>query len=923
MERLKRNTILSWLKQHPTYFAALLYAIILIVSFFPLFTGSASLNWDAFDLWMPWKHFITEELYAGDLPLWNPYFRNGFPQHGDTMTWYPISWALGFLFGGYNLFSLNLEYVLHLFIAGTGMFALVRRFSQHQMVNFLIGLSFMLSGFMIGNAQHVSWIISAAWMPWYFLALFELRDKQHIKQLAVFSLTGYLLFSGGYLAIFFVIVYLTIFLFIWFYYNKLNISVWRFYRYFILGALIISALSLPLLLSVYEIFPLFNRYSPEEIGQGLDIQLGATPWNGVVSILFPLSSGVYNVPELEFGTFSTFFGAVPFLLLAAKFKTIYVNRRFLILFIIALLALMCSMGDIFPIRKLVSLFPLMDLFRYPTLFRLFSIFIALVLLAMVLEYSPLKKSAATKTKEKWGLLFIGTLLVFISAIIFITADATSIHHYLQNVFHLKPLDGLVLNIRFGLNLALMGLLFLGLSIWWFRRKYLPFYRFILITWGLEMVLIALTSAPHVVYHPVNVPWANHVIQSQPLEKPAFVADHENQEKEKWQKYVQFSWQSKTFYTKQFSSLWYNPLYIKAPTNQADILDLKTNESTPFIGVLNKNNIGELSVVKNDSIVFDIISNQHWKISYPSSLEKGSFIFIKQRYVNEWSAHSNETELNIKQSTDGFMLIETDYAPNNAIELKYNQSDYLIAFWIAVSLFLVVTIILFIYSPYKREWTTILLLLLITGFVNNRHRFYTTSNIQLTEKNSVSALDFQSGAFASLDFWKQKNDTLYIPINFPKTDQSIAYLQHLFPVYNHSVLVNNIAYSERSKGDLNVPIFKQTSDLDSSAFNLDLHSIVKKERLYKDVLLFTFTYTSSIDSGLNFWVSHKRSGEWVNGNAWSLASLGQNKSDMLLVSAIDMSSYSLLPEDELVLFVWGEEDGKFAWKDFSISLLTVP
>jgi hypothetical protein len=127
----------------------------------------------------------------------------------------------------------------------------------------------------------------------------------------------------------------------------------------------------------------------------------------------------------------------------------------------------------------------------------------------------------------------------------------------------------------------------------------------------------------------------------------------------------------------------------------------------------------------------------------------------------------------------------------------------------------------------------------------------------------------------------------------------------------------------SKGDLSQPIFKQTSHLDSSAFNLDLQSVVKKERLYKDVLLFTFTYTSSIDSGLNFWVSHKRSGEWVNGNAWSLASLGQNKSDMLLVSAIDMSSYNLLPEDELVLFVWGEEDGNFSWKDFSISILPSP
>lgn len=921
MTQLKDTTHYSIAKKQPFLIAGSLYTILLIICFFPLFFGNASLNWDAFDLWMPWKHFIVEEFYAGDLPLWNPYFRDGFPQHGDTMTWYPISWAIGFLFGGYNLHALNVDYLLHLLVAGTGMFALTKRFYSKNTINFLLGLSFMLSGFMIGNAQHISWIISAAWIPWYFLAIFQLRDKQQIKQLLHFAVVGYLLFSGGYLAIFFVLVYLTLLLLIWFYFNRASRAVTVFYRYFAVGVLLIALLSLPLLLSAFELFPLFNRFQVKDVSVSLDIHLGATPWNGILSILFPLSSGIYNVPETEFGTFSTYFGLVPFLLLVAKFKTIYINRRFLFLFIIALLALMCSMGDVFPIRKIVSLLPLLDLFRYPALFRLFSIFIALVLLAMVLERSPLQKSIPTSSTERWGLITTGVLLLITSGYLLMHSEVLTNLSYFKTIPYIKPLENTSFIDRLGLNLGILGMLLTGLSIWWFRKKYVTFNSFLFLVWGLELLVVVATSAPHTVYHPINVPWANHIIRSQPLEHPPLISDHAKQEVINWKDYLGFSWQSKTFYTKQFSSLWYNPLHINSPTVGADVIPIHRTENTPIIGRLVMDSVGKMSVVKDETISLKMLSNQHWTISYPSTLPKGSVLFIKQHYVPEWEVISEKGKLPLKQSDEGFLLLEVDPSEYTTFDLVYTRSPYLITFWISLSLFCLFLFILLLVHPNKWLWFTTFAVLFILGFLNNRPRIFAQSSEEISEYNTLTRSDFETSMFSSNEFWKQKSDTLYVPTEIPKTDQEIAYLQLNAPTTLTTVKINDVLYQQRIKKSLDQPITAIASNDDPTRFQFDLHTVLRQHQLFDKVLLLSFNYSASQETALQFWIAHKREGKWINGNAWPLSSsVGSTQQH---VSAVDISSYDLLPSDELTLFVWGEEDPQFSWKDFSIHVITAP
>ena len=83
-----------------TRFAAflLLELGVLMVLFYPAIMQQAALQWDATEIYLPWKNFITEQWRHGFLPLWNPYISGGFPLHGDPGTWY----GLGYFFPSYT-----------------------------------------------------------------------------------------------------------------------------------------------------------------------------------------------------------------------------------------------------------------------------------------------------------------------------------------------------------------------------------------------------------------------------------------------------------------------------------------------------------------------------------------------------------------------------------------------------------------------------------------------------------------------------------------------------------------------------------------------------------------------------------------------------------------------------------------------------
>ncbi len=111
-------------------------------------------------------------MWLGAHPLWQPLTMLGFPYAANPLavTWYPLA-ALRFLPGSYDSYEVA-AYV----IAACGAYGLARAVTRSTTGALVAGFAYALSGFMIGHAGHIGLIHPAAWVPWVFWALVELRD---------------------------------------------------------------------------------------------------------------------------------------------------------------------------------------------------------------------------------------------------------------------------------------------------------------------------------------------------------------------------------------------------------------------------------------------------------------------------------------------------------------------------------------------------------------------------------------------------------------------------------------------------------------------------------------------------------------------------------------------------------------------------
>lgn len=188
----------------------LFFAILWV--YFPLFTGNSILKWDATAIYLPWKRFICNAIFSENLPLWNPFMGLGFPQMMDVGTWYPISWIFGI--GGYGLYSLSAEYLFHVWFGAMGIYFLLRYWKFDFLLSCVLAIVFLFNGFFIGNAQHVGWIVGAAWLPWIFWSFlrWESTFRSRNAGLLLVVFLG-LQFTGGYPGLFVFTFY-----FLWFWY---------------------------------------------------------------------------------------------------------------------------------------------------------------------------------------------------------------------------------------------------------------------------------------------------------------------------------------------------------------------------------------------------------------------------------------------------------------------------------------------------------------------------------------------------------------------------------------------------------------------------------------------------------------------------------------------------------------------------------
>ncbi|MBZ0285879.1 MAG: YfhO family protein [Anaerolineae bacterium] len=137
----------------------------------------------------PWREYGFDLLRNGQLPLWNPYNGLGAPLLANYQSafLYPLNW-LGLILP--LAWQMSVTAVLHLFIAGWGMWLFTGRLGLPELGRGISALAFGMTGYLVARLGTYPTISAAAWMPWLLwaaLGVLTRKQRRDMGWLAVFA----------------------------------------------------------------------------------------------------------------------------------------------------------------------------------------------------------------------------------------------------------------------------------------------------------------------------------------------------------------------------------------------------------------------------------------------------------------------------------------------------------------------------------------------------------------------------------------------------------------------------------------------------------------------------------------------------------------------------------------------------------------
>ncbi len=138
-----------------------------------VFTESVLTDFDLFAYFYPYWEHRAAAFREGRLPLWNPYLFTGVPflANPQAGVLYPLNWPFSWLSAPR---AVAWSYLVHLWIAGAGLYALMRSgVSCGALAAGLGAVVFALGGLLAAQAGHINQVQAAAWLPWLVLALLK------------------------------------------------------------------------------------------------------------------------------------------------------------------------------------------------------------------------------------------------------------------------------------------------------------------------------------------------------------------------------------------------------------------------------------------------------------------------------------------------------------------------------------------------------------------------------------------------------------------------------------------------------------------------------------------------------------------------------------------------------------------------------
>jgi hypothetical protein len=462
----------AWLK--PRWFAIILTG--LITAFFPdVLFGDKSLVFRDFGIFTyPNAFFQRESFWHGEIPLWNPLNNCGIPflAQWNTATLYPLSllYILLPLAWGLNLFLL-----LHLFLAGFGMYLLASQWTKNRLAAAIAGVAFVFNGLTLNCLMWTSNLASLAWMPWVILVVEQAWSLGGRRVILAALVSAIQMLAGAPEMI--VFTWLILFA-LWI--GKLATHKQARLRIFARVILVIVIVSL---LSAAQLLPFLDLLAHSDRSSAYGTSIWAIPLWGWANLFVPLFHcykaplGVYFQPRQDWT--SSYYLGVGVLTLGLLAIVLAKTPRMWLLTGFAIFGFVVALGDqgmLYPL--LLKFCPALGFMRYPIKFAFLTVFAVPLLAAFTIAWF---RNADTKSlaKKSYWLLSLMILSILIIAGILWHARlhpfpyeqwAVLLHNGLFRVAFLMLIFGTVLiygriqNLRLEMITGLLLLIFVWLDV---------------------------------------------------------------------------------------------------------------------------------------------------------------------------------------------------------------------------------------------------------------------------------------------------------------------------------------------------------------------------------------------------------------------------------------------------------------------------
>lgn len=137
----------------------------------------------------------------GEFPLWNPYERAGYPISADPQpgVLYPVNWLLafvGYLSGGVSFGLLQFKLLMHMSLAGLGMYMYLRGRGQPRAAGAVGGVAYQVGGFFAYNLMYsMNWPL--AWAPWLLWSIDRLALQPRAARAVEVAVMAGLIVNAG------------------------------------------------------------------------------------------------------------------------------------------------------------------------------------------------------------------------------------------------------------------------------------------------------------------------------------------------------------------------------------------------------------------------------------------------------------------------------------------------------------------------------------------------------------------------------------------------------------------------------------------------------------------------------------------------------------------------------------------------------